>query len=133
MAGAEGLWTPVLVPRLGYCDYSCHACGEVCPTGAIPRLTLDEKRQTPIGVAYIDKDRCFAWADGYYCVVCEEVCPVPEKAIKLEERTVVNARGDTLTVRGPRVIRELCIGCGICEYQCPVSGEAAIRVYVRTD
>ncbi|MGQ9584556.1 MAG: 4Fe-4S binding protein, partial [Anaerolineae bacterium] len=35
-AGLEGLWTPVLVPRLGYCDYSCNACGQVCPVGAIP-------------------------------------------------------------------------------------------------
>ena len=30
----------------------------------------------------------------------------------------------------PRVIRERCIRCGICEYKCPVSGEAVIRVYV---
>jgi ferredoxin len=30
----------------------------------------------------------------------------------------------------PRVVRERCIGCGICEYKCPVNGEAAIRVYV---
>lgn len=28
-AGLEGVWTPVLVPRTGYCDYSCHACGLV--------------------------------------------------------------------------------------------------------
>ena len=29
-----------------------------------------------------------------------------------------------------RVLRERCIGCGICEYKCPVNGEAAIRVFV---
>jgi NAD-dependent dihydropyrimidine dehydrogenase PreA subunit len=27
-------------------------------------------------------------------------------------------------------LRERCIGCGICEYKCPVNGEAAIRVFV---
>jgi polyferredoxin len=128
-AGWEGLWTPVLVPRLGYCDYSCNACGEVCPSGAIPKLTLDEKRETVIGVAYIDEDRCIAWADGCDCIVCEEMCPVPDKAIRLEEQTVVNCSGETVTVRRPRVIRERCIGCGICEYQCPLNGQAAIRVY----
>lgn len=129
-SGLEGLWTPVLVPRLGYCDYSCHACGQVCPTGAIPQLTLEEKRQRVIGVATIDQNRCIPWADGCDCIVCEEMCPVPEKAIRLEEQTVVNCRGETVTVHRPRVIRELCIGCGICEYQCPLHGEAAIRVYV---
>jgi ferredoxin len=35
-----------------------------------------------------------------------------------------------VTVQRPRVIRERCIGCGICEYKCPVSGQAAIRVHV---
>ena len=44
-AGLEGLWTPVNVPRLGYCDYSCNACGQVCPVQAIPPLSLDEKRE----------------------------------------------------------------------------------------
>jgi polyferredoxin len=129
-AGWEGLWTPVLVPRLGYCDYSCHTCGQVCPSGTIPGLSLEEKRHAVIGVAYINQDRCIAWADARDCIVCEEMCPVPDKAIRLEEQTVVNGHGETVTVRRPRVIRDLCIGCGICEYQCPLNGEAAIRVYV---
>ena len=39
-AGLEGIWTPILKPRLGYCDYGCNACGQVCPSGAIPPLPL---------------------------------------------------------------------------------------------
>jgi Pyruvate/2-oxoacid:ferredoxin oxidoreductase delta subunit len=129
-AGWEGLWTPVLVSRLGYCAYSCNACGQVCPTGAIPSLPLDEKRKAVIGLAYIDKNRCIPWADGRGCIVCEEMCPVPEKAIVLEEKDVVNPDGEKATVRLPSVIRKRCIGCGICETKCPVNGDAAIRVYV---
>jgi len=129
-AGLEGLWTPVLVPRAGYCDYSCNACGQVCPVQAIPPLSLKEKRTRVIGHAYIDQDRCIAWADDTDCIVCEEMCPVPEKAIVLEEAEVVSAGSEMVTVQRPRVIRERCIGCGICEYKCPVNGEAAIRVYV---
>jgi len=129
-AGLEGLWTPVLVPRLGYCDYSCNACGQVCPVQAIPPLTLQEKRQQVIGQAYIDQHRCIPWADYRDCIVCEEMCPVPDKAIKLEQVEVWNADGVLVTVQRPHVIRERCIGCGICEYKCPVNGEAAIRVYV---
>jgi polyferredoxin len=129
-AGLEGLWTPVLVPRAGYCDYSCNACGQVCPVQAIPPLSLEEKRQRVIGQAYIDENRCIAWADHVDCIVCEEMCPVPEKAIVLEEVEVRTGDGERVTVQHPHVIRERCIGCGICEYKCPVNGEAAIQVYV---
>lgn len=129
-AGLEGLWTPVLVPRLGYCDFSCHSCGQACPTGAIPPLSLDEKRRAVIGLAYIDENRCIPWADGLDCIVCEEMCPVPEKAIILDVQMVTRPDGTVAEVRRPRIIRERCIGCGICEYKCPVNGEAAIRVYV---
>jgi ferredoxin len=129
-AGLEGFWTPILVPRLGYCDYSCNACGQVCPVQAIPPLSLDEKRERVIGQAYIDQNRCIAWADHRDCIVCEEMCPLPEKAIKLEKTEVVKADGTTTTVQLPHVDRDRCIGCGICEYKCPLDGDAAIRVYV---
>lgn len=132
-AGLEGLWTPVLVPRAGYCDYSCNACGQVCPVQAIPPLRLEEKRQRVIGQAYIDENRCIAWADATDCIVCEEMCPMPEKAIVLDEAEMLRGDGERVTVQRPRVIRERCIGCGICEYKCPVNGEAAIRVYVPSE
>jgi len=117
-AGWEGVWTPVLVPRLGYCDYSCASCGQVCPSGAIPPLSLAEKRRRVIGTARVDQERCIG------CLVCEEMCPVPTKAIEVVWMEVGRAR-----FRRPRVIPDLCIGCGSCEYHCPVPGEAAIRVY----
>ncbi len=129
-AGLAGLWTPLLVPRLGYCDYSCNACGQVCPVEAIPPLSLEDKREQVIGQAYIDQNRCIPWADYQDCIVCEEMCPVPDKAVKLEQVEVSNAEGELVSVQRPYVIRELCTGCGICEYKCPVNGQAAIRVYV---
>ena len=127
-AGLEGVWTPRLVPRLGYCDYGCNACGQVCPSGAIPPLDLDSKREAVVGVAVIDRDRCLPWAHGTPCIVCEEMCPTPEKAIRLEAVTVSDDRGESVVVQRPYVLQDLCIGCGICEYQCPVEGAAAIRV-----
>jgi MauM/NapG family ferredoxin protein len=127
--GLEGLWTPRLVPRLGYCDYGCNACGQVCPSGAIPPLDLTRKREAIIGVAVIDRDCCLPWAYGTPCIVCEEMCPTPEKAIKLEEVAVTDDRGESIVVQRPYVLENLCIGCGICEYQCPVEGKAAIGVY----
>ena len=129
-AGLEGFWTPVLIPRLGYCDYSCNACGQVCPVQAIPPLALEDKRNQVIGKAYINQNRCLAWSDHIPCIVCEEMCPLPEKAIQLQESQNIDQQGNPITLQLPSVLRERCIGCGICEYKCPVNGEAAIRVYV---
>jgi MauM/NapG family ferredoxin protein len=128
-AGYDALWTPVFVPRVGYCDFSCHECGRVCPTLAIPELSLDGKRQTVMGQARIDRQSCIPWAQGMNCIVCQEMCPLPDKAIRLEEQEIINSEGKQTAVLLPKVISEKCIGCGICENQCPVNGQAAIRVF----
>ena len=125
----QSLWTPMLATRLGYCDYSCNACGQVCPTGAIEELPLEEKRNRVIGIARIDQRRCIPWSEGRECIVCEEMCPVPQKAIHLNGGGSGNRGGRAGGVALPRVREELCIGCGICEHQCPVAGEAAIRIF----
>jgi polyferredoxin len=129
-AGLEGLFTPVLNMRGGYCDFSCNACGQVCPVEAIPPLNLEEKRLQVIGKAYIIQNRCIPWSNHTDCIVCEEMCPLSEKAIVLEEKMTDRGDGQFVMVKLPTVLRDLCIGCGICEYKCPLNGEAAIRVYV---
>ncbi|HOG07773.1 MAG TPA: 4Fe-4S binding protein [Syntrophales bacterium] len=127
-AGIEGIWSPMLVPRIGYCEYRCTLCGQVCPTGAIRRLSLAEKAEVRIGLAMIDPGRCLPYAHARSCIVCEEVCPTPKKAIWFETAAVKTRDGQTLRVKQPRVDLELCIGCGICEAKCPVLGEPAITV-----
>ncbi len=131
-SGWEGIWTPVLVPRLGYCDFSCNACGQICPTGAIPPLPLQTKRETVIGTAYLDQNRCIPWSSYRPCIVCQEMCPLADKAIKLDEVDVTAPDGTPVHLQRPRVQHDLCIGCGICEYQCPLPGRAAIQVQVPT-
>ena len=127
--GWQNIYTPHLVPRLGYCSYTCTACIQTCPTGAIPPLSIEEKQKTPIGLASINTDRCLPWAYETVCSVCEEMCPLPEKAISLIDEEITAADGSLMTLKKPVVNRELCIGCGICEYHCPAGGEAAIQVY----
>jgi len=127
-AGPEGLWTPVLVPRMGYCEYNCTLCGQVCPTGAIKELERDRKVKVHIGTAMIDNGRCLPWAHGRPCIVCEEMCPTPKKAIWFQEATVSLRDGSTVKLKQPVVDLELCIGCGICETQCPVTDRPAIYV-----
>jgi polyferredoxin len=120
-AGVEGFWTPVLIARAGFCQYSCNACGQVCPVEAIPPLPLEEKQRQVMGAAFVDRNRCIAWADHQECLVCEEMCPLPEKAITVDYSEFSGG--------APVVDRTRCIGCGNCEYKCPVNGQAAIRVY----
>ncbi len=123
-AGIEGIWTPVLVSRIGYCEYNCTLCGQVCPTSAIRKLTVPEKHKTFIGLAFVDPARCIPFAQGTPCIVCEEHCPTPKKAIVFEERP--GKAGKRIQV--PVVLPDLCIGCGICEHKCPVVDWAGIRV-----
>jgi ferredoxin len=129
--GLQNVLTPRLVPRLGYCSFNCNACGQVCPTGAIASLGLVVKQHTVIGLASVDQNRCLPWAYNIPCIACEEACPVEDKAIKLDELEIEASQGTVLLQR-PSVVQDLCIGCGICEYQCPMGGEAAIRVYTPT-
>ena len=132
-SGVEGLFSPRLVPRFvfeqTYCEYTCTLCGQVCPTGAIPRLSEEVKHARPMGKAYFDHARCWPWGHQTPCVRCEEMCPTPDKAIKiLNTFTIRNEDGFEVEIQQPYIDRELCVGCGICESNCPVEGESAIRV-----
>lgn len=125
-AGIEGIWSPMLIPRIGYCEYRCTLCGQVCPTGAIKRLGMEEKAKVRIGLAMLDKGRCLPYAQAKPCIVCEEVCPTPKKAIWFENAKVKDRGGREIVVKQPVVDLQLCIGCGICETKCPVVGQPAI-------
>ncbi len=128
-AGVKGLFSPVLIPRLNYCEYGCTLCGQVCPTGAIPNLVATVKNKTVIGKAAIDRKRCLPWAKDEECLVCQEQCPLPQKAITITTCLITQTDGKIKLLKRPHVSRDLCIGCGICENKCPLDGPAAIRVY----
>lgn len=129
-AGMAGFWTPNLIMIQGYCEYTCTLCGSVCPTGAIRRISVKEKIEAPvrIGSAYIARGRCMPWSGNGTCIVCEEHCPTSPKAIRLYEGWMPGPDGKYIDVKLPYVNLKDCVGCGICEYKCPVKGRPAIRV-----
>ncbi|MFH1555257.1 MAG: 4Fe-4S dicluster domain-containing protein, partial [Pseudomonadota bacterium] len=224
-SGLEGMWTPIMNFRMGFCQLTCTACGHVCPTGAIQRITPEEKlglgeyiEQGPIklGTAHYDFGRCLPWSKNIPCVVCEEVCPTSPKSIHSEYRQLLVRDGkklirlasdnaitlseypkggeqttepctfrphefkgdqttsyhlrvvdaarithtypvadndaDTIVIDGtfadrpragdaaaiylefkvPKIDTALCIGCGICEHECPVAGDRR-AVYVTAE
>jgi polyferredoxin len=115
--GLSGLWVPRHQMRLAGCEQHCNVCGQVCPTGAIRPLELEEKRCARIGTSVILKEKCIAWEQDRLCLVCDECCPYNAIIFK--------------TVDGrprPVVIEDRCNGCGWCEHKCPVEGGAAIVV-----
>ncbi|MBI2436072.1 MAG: 4Fe-4S dicluster domain-containing protein [Candidatus Hydrogenedentes bacterium] len=136
-AGIEGLWTPVMDFEIGHCQLKCTLCSEVCPTGAIRKITVEEKmgkgayqEQGPIrlGTAFFDTGRCLPHAMEIPCVVCEEVCPTSPKAIQTKDVEVKDVYGNIVVLNKPFMVPDLCIGCGICENECPVKDERAVYV-----
>jgi len=116
-AGVAGLFSPVLVPRRGPCEATCHACGQVCPSRALRKLPLEEKQRAKIGAAVVLREKCLAWEQDRRCVVCQEVCPYG--AISLRPLP-----GHQAPV--PFVKAERCFGCGTCECHCPVASPAVV-------
>jgi polyferredoxin len=124
------LWAPTAVMREGYCEYNCNLCCLVCPTEAILPLALKQKQETSMGLAYFDKNLCIPFAEHRDCIVCEEHCPTPDKAIKFEIKDAILPNGIVRQVKYPYVIRDLCIGCGICETKCPLPDAPGIFVTI---
>lgn len=117
--GLQGVLQPTLRFDKGYCLYDCHICGEVCPTGAIELLDIEDKKMTAIGHAVFNKDLCVVNTEDRECGNCAEHCSA--EAIKM-----VRSPFDGKLY--PEVEKALCIGCGECEFLCPASPVKAITI-----
>lgn len=112
-----GLMQPRMDFIKNFCTYDCRRCSKICPTDAIAKLTLEEKKTTQIGYVELDKNICIVFADETDCGACAEHCPT--KAVYM-----VPWRN----LRAPRIDPEICVGCGACEFACPTIPHKAIYV-----
>ena len=101
----------------GFCRPECTRCSEVCPAGAITKITREEKTAYRIGTAHVYPEDCISATGKSHCGKCSSMCPVG--AIHM-----VSIDGHPT----PAVNEELCIGCGACEQYCPVRPVSAITV-----
>ncbi len=116
-SGLEGLWTPKLLMRYAACEQNCNICGKVCPTHALRKLSMKEKKHARIGTAVLLRDRCLVWRQDKLCLICDEQCPYNAIIFKTVDG-----------MRRPYVVEDKCNGCGNCELKCPIEGQAAIIV-----
>lgn len=113
---------PELSYERGYCRPECTKCSEVCPTGAISRITEEDKTAVSVGTAHWIEKNCVILTDDVACGNCARRCPTG--AIKM----VAKKCEDGKTHKVPVVNPERCIGCGACEYSCPAAPFSAIYV-----
>jgi ferredoxin len=124
---------PEMTFERGYCRPECVECGEVCPSGAIARITADDKTAISVGRAVYDRELCVVSRDNVPCTECQRHCPT--EAITLvplnDEEAAREARGGRLRtpiLKIPVVDNTRCMGCGACENLCPSRPLSAIHV-----
>ncbi len=121
--GLEGLWSPQVVARWSGCEPSCNNCGQVCPTGAIRPLPIEEKRAARMGLAQVNQSTCLPYVQRESCQLCVDECNAAGyRAIEFRAiGTQLDDHGDPVEGSGflaPLVLAEKCVGCGLCETRC---------------
>lgn len=118
--GIGGIMQPMMNYEKGFCNYNCTVCADVCPNRALTLLTEDEKHMLQIGQVVFVEDICVVHTNEENCGACAEHCPT-------QAVTMIPYEGhDGLTI--PFVNPDICVGCGGCEYICPVRPYRAIFV-----
>jgi len=121
--GFDALWTPWVVANWSGCEPNCNNCGQVCPTGAIRALRLEEKRVARIGLAIVNQQTCLPYAESEACQMCVDECiAAGYNAIEFI-RVGVEVDEDGMPVEdtgylAPVVLTDKCVGCGLCQTRC---------------
>jgi len=127
--------TPYFIAR----EIPCYMCKDIpcvppCPTGALEeslvmKMAKDGHKvfdigMAKMGIAVIDSDQCVAFW-GVQCDACYRACPLINEAIVIDHSR--NDRTGKHALLVPRVIGDVCTGCGMCEKAC-VTEKASIFV-----
>lgn len=118
----ETYMQPEMSYERGYCRPECTKCSEVCPAGAIIKVTREQKTAIQIGHAVWIGQNCVPLRDGVACGNCAKHCP--SGAITM----MPYDPEDEASPKIPIINEERCIGCGACEHVCPARPFSAIYV-----
>lgn len=115
--GLIGVMQPHMAYHKGLCEFDCTLCSEVCPTGAIVPITMEQKHLLQIGQVQFEKKNCIVETEKTDCGACSEHCPT--KAVHMVPYGKLFI---------PEIDQKICVGCGACEYACPTTPFKAIYV-----
>lgn len=107
--------TPMLDPTAMYGGGPCQMCEDFPCIAACEPNVLRMAQPKVMGIAKIDIFTCIAHT-GSFCTVCSEHCPV-DGAIE-----ITNGK--------PRIIEQMCTGCGVCQHVCPAPANAVLLMPV---
>ena len=96
----------------GKCEYDCKNCSDVCPAGAIKKMTLEQKQNTRIALAKFDPEKCAK------CTLCAHICPKGAIEISADKTPKYNA--------------QKCIGCGACANVCTSRAIEMVSINAQT-
>ncbi len=116
--GIGGMMQPLMYFEKGFCNFDCTICTEVCPNGALFPLTMEQKHRLQVGRVVFKPEICIVHTEGTSCGACSEHCPT--QAVKM----IPYKNGLT----EPSIDADICVGCGGCEFICPVRPHRAIYV-----
>lgn len=109
--GFAGMMMPRLDNTKGFCNFECTKCSEICPTAALLPVSKEAKKTLQIGRVHFAKRHCIVASEGTACGSCSEHCPT--------QAVYMVPYKDDLTL--PETNPDICVGCGACEYACPVT------------
>jgi len=121
--GLQQWWTPYVAADWAGCEPSCNRCGQVCPTGAIRPLPLDQKCAFRMGLAVVDLQTCLPHAQREACQLCVDECAkAGYNALEFRRvGTQADPFGQPIEDTGflaPVVVADKCVGCGLCQTRC---------------
>jgi polyferredoxin len=116
--GFSGMMMPMMHFEKGFCNFDCTACANACPNNALVPLTVEQKHRLQVGRVVFEPELCVVHSEGWNCGACSEHCPT--QAVKM----IPYKNGLTI----PHIDANICVGCGGCEFICPVRPKRAIYV-----
>jgi ferredoxin-type protein NapG len=104
-AGTKGLGLPYIDADSAACAVCTGLkCMSVCPSGALVPTSIND---IDMGTAVWWEESCLR-STGQPCTICVDHCPLGSAAIELKNNQIaVNPHG--------------CIGCGVCQHDCPTT------------
>jgi len=94
-----------------YCLPDCKRCGDVCPSGALTKFSLEEKKDLIMAIASVDYENCLLYKQKE-CNQCKQYCAYDAVSYELQP---------SLMNPIPVFDKEKCVGCAACKIVCPAN------------